>query len=410
MERDHCRKRNLPNLLSIAIVVTITMIVITPLTVPAMQQPSFTQGQQQQQPMNNTDGAAASSSNQSGTTASSANITAAEGPGSVLRLSQANIALDISLMKGYENGHEIFFIATDASDNKTAAMITNETGFKVNFAPILAQAPEAAHGQAYVFTNGIPGQGPLGFQLPIVNAKPGDQDYSPLWQTNFVKWNDNATARELKSVEEIMAAQSNGELTITNTNIIVNSPAIKWQGGELQVKQNKTITDDTSYGGGQVLNIDTQNMVVTMVAHRGWGPDGKSIYYIVTDATPEMPATMMGVTNVPLEEQLATAPVAVDLFQFMNGINGSGPMGFQAGIGAANPDDANYSPMWRISFIEWKDPSKARILETVSDINAMAQAEMITITPAMNGTHVVNCPFFDQSTVFEHQSKSLASS
>jgi hypothetical protein len=94
----------------------------------------------------------------------------------------------------------------------------------------------------------------------------------------------------------------------------------------------------------------------------------------------------------------------------MNGINGSGPMGFQAGIGAANPDDANYSPMWRISFIEWKDSSKARILETVSDITAMGQAEMITITPAINRTHVVNCPFFDQSTVFEHQSKSLASS
>jgi hypothetical protein len=138
-------------------------------------------------------------------------------------------------------------------------------------------------------------------------------------------------------------------------------------------------------------------MVVTMVAHRGWGPDGKSIYYIVTYATPKLPADVMGV---------ARTPVAVDLFQFMNGINGSGPMGFQAGIGAANPEDANYSPMWRISFIEWKDPSKAKILETVSDINAMGQAGTITITPAINGTHVVNCPFFDQSTVMEHQSKS----
>jgi hypothetical protein len=97
--------------------------------------------------------------------------------------------------------------------------------------------------------------------------------------------------------------------------------------------------------------------------------------------------------------------VVVDLFQFMNGINGSGPMGFQAGIGAANPDDANYSPMWKISFIEWNDPSNARILETVSDINTMVQAEMITVTPALNGTQIVNCPFFDQSTVMEHQSK-----
>ena len=29
---------------------------------------------------------------------------------------------------------------------------------------------------------------------------------------------------------------------------------------------------------------------------------------------------------------------------------------------------------------------------------------MITATPAMEGLHVVNCPFFDQETVFEHRS------
>ena len=157
------------------------------------------------------------------------------------------------------------------------------------------------------------------------------------------------------------------------------------------------------------LDIDTTDMVVTMVAHRGWGPDGRTVYYIVSDATPKMPADMMGVAYVPSDEKLASTPVAVDLFQFMNGINGSGPMGFQAGIGAANLDDTNYSPIWRISFIEWKDPSKARVLEIVNDITAMAQAGIISVTPAMNGTHVVNCPFFEPSTVFEHQSKPISS-
>ena len=93
-------------------------------------------------------------------------------------------------------------------------------------------------------------------------AVPGDKYYSPLWQTNFVKWNNNTTPRELKSLEEILAAQNNGELTITETNIIVNSPAIKWQDGSLQVKENKNITDDTPYGGGRVLNIDIEKMIV----------------------------------------------------------------------------------------------------------------------------------------------------
>ena len=61
--------------------------------------------------------------------------------------------------------------------------------------------------------------------------------------------------------------------------------------------------------------------------------------------------------------------------------------------------------MWFISFIEWNDSSQARVLETVSDVAAMQQAGLITVTPAMNGMHVVNCPFFDAETVFEHSSQ-----
>ena len=259
--------------------------------------------------------------------------------GSVLKLAKANVPIDIPLSKGYIDGNIAYFIATDASDKQAVSSITNNTGFPVNYAPLLNYTPESIRGQGYVFLNGVQGEAPGGFQLPVANAVPGDKDYSPLWQTNFVKWNDNATARELKSIEEIMAAQKNGELTITETNIIVNSPAIKWQDGSLQVKENKTITDDTPYGGGQVLNIDTEKMIVTMIAHRGWGPDGKTVYYIATDATPKMPADMMGVPFVQSDEKLIGTPVVVDLFQFTNGINGSGPLGFQAGIGATNPTD-----------------------------------------------------------------------
>ncbi len=326
-------------------------------------------------------------------------------PGSVFKLARASIPIDIPLAKGYENGNEIFFIATDASDEKIAQQATKLLGFKVNFAPLLSQTSESALSQAYAFTNGVPGKGPFGFQIPVLSAKPGDANYSPLLQVNTVTWKDSSSVKELKSVQEIMTAENNGSLTVNKTGIVVNHPAIKWHGGEMKIRENKTINDDSTYGPAQVLNIDTEKMFVTMVAVRGWGPDGRSIYYLVTDATPEMPAGMMGVSSVPLNEKLASTPVAVDLFQFMNGINGSGPMGFQAGIGAANPTDKNYSPMWKISFNEWKDPSQARVLETLDDVVAMQKAGMITITPAMEGKHVVNCPFFDQSTIIEHRTK-----
>ena len=45
------------------------------------------------------------------------------------------------------------------------------------------------------------------------------------------------------------------------------------------------------------------------------------------------------------------------------------------------------------------------LLEIVNDITAMAQAGIISVTPAMNGTHVVNCPFFEPSTVYRVQSE-----
>jgi hypothetical protein len=54
-------------------------------------------------------------------------------------------------------------------------------------------------------------------------------------------------------------------------------------------------------------------------------------------------------------------------------------------------------------FIEWKDPSQARVLENLNDINVMLQKDLITLTPAEEGRHIVNCPFFDVETISEHQ-------
>ncbi len=138
-------------------------------------------------------------------------------------------------------------------------------------------------------------------------------------------------------------------------------------------------------------------MTVTFIAHRGWGPDGRTIYYIVTDATPSGPAGMMGVTPVTSSASLIANSAAVDLFQFKNGIKGTGPLGFQAGISASAIGNENYSPMWRIFFIGWNDPDSARLLETIDDINFYREAGLISVDIArpMDSDHIVNCPFID---------------
>jgi hypothetical protein len=139
----------------------------------------------------------------------------------------ATKSVSIPVSRGYVNGKIAYFIATDASDPQIAASITNTTGFKVNFSPILALSPESSRQQGYDFINGIKQSiSPMGFQLGVSSASPGEKGYSPLYALNFVKWNAKVNPRILKSASEILSAERNGELTISKTGIVINSPEV----------------------------------------------------------------------------------------------------------------------------------------------------------------------------------------
>ena len=139
-----------------------------------------------------------------------------------------NATVSIPISKGFVDGKVAYFIATDASDKQIVSSVSNTTDFRVNYAPVLADTNESTRQQGYVFVNGMKGEGPMGSQMSVASALPEDEGYSPLFEINYVKWNTNATKdmRVLKSVDEIMAAQEKGELTITKSNVVINSPAI----------------------------------------------------------------------------------------------------------------------------------------------------------------------------------------
>jgi hypothetical protein len=159
---------------------------------------------------------------------------------SILNSTAMNTSINIPLAKGYEDGNEIFFIATDTSNELVAQQETEFLGFNVNFSPLLSQIPEASLSQAYVFTNGISGEGPFGFQIPVLSAKPGDSNYSPLLHVNTATWRDNSSAKILKSVQDIMDAEKNTDLTINKTGIVVNHPVIN------DMVLNSSITHESS--------------------------------------------------------------------------------------------------------------------------------------------------------------------
>ena len=310
----------------------------------------------------------------------------------VQNLTKTNVPVTLPLTRGYVNGFEVFYISTEASDKGLADHLTNFTHSRVSFAPALKNAPSQSLANIYVFRNGIKGIGPLGFQPNVADSQPGDPGYSPLWRINNVEWKQGVSPKELKSETDILSAQKNGELAVSSSDAIVNCPFVYWHGGSLKERTDKTLSDLAAYGGAQVLNIDIKKMQVTFVAHRGFAPDGSTIYYIATDASVKNVADKFGVTFVNKTGVALLSGGSSDLYVFTNGIKGTGPMGFQPSIASTNVGDTAYSPLWRIQATTWKDPSHAEFLTTVNQITSAAQAGKLSTTIA---GLVFNCPIVD---------------
>ncbi|MGH2403533.1 MAG: DUF7482 domain-containing protein [bacterium] len=134
-------------------------------------------------------------------------------------------------VKGLYRGREVQFIHTDASDPQVASMLTTMMGPKVLVVSSLAKVPPSLLADVYVFTNGVRGGGPFGFQADVFNSVPGQGFYTPLRRVVLVTWKDGATSRLLRSVEEIQAAANNGEVTLKQPGVVVNMPMLTWPGG-----------------------------------------------------------------------------------------------------------------------------------------------------------------------------------
>jgi hypothetical protein len=93
---------------------------------------------------------------------------------------------------------------------------------------------EGAVGTAkiWVFANGIPGSGVMGFQPAIFDSQAQTSPvWSPLWNHFTLKWKDGQTPRVLKSQDDVLAALNAGEVEQFNgtpdthpNGFIVNCP------------------------------------------------------------------------------------------------------------------------------------------------------------------------------------------
>ena len=134
--------------------------------------------------------------------------------------------------KAYAEGKEIYFVHTEASDAGVAEKLTNMMKSPVVHVPSLANVPDESLANVYVFTNGVEGSGPFGFQADVFDNPPGTDGYTPLRRLNVITWAEGATTRELTSVAEVLEAETNGELAIEQPGVVINMPFVVWDGGK----------------------------------------------------------------------------------------------------------------------------------------------------------------------------------
>lgn len=134
-------------------------------------------------------------------------------------------------VEGFYRGQIVLFIHTEASDPQVAGMLTKMMGPKVLVVSSLAKIPRSLLATVYVFTNGVRGKGPFGFQLDVFDSAPGHAAYTPLRTVSLVAWRPAARPRVLRSAEEVEAAAAARDVSSTRSGIVVNMPMLTWPGG-----------------------------------------------------------------------------------------------------------------------------------------------------------------------------------
>jgi len=136
----------------------------------------------------------------------------------------------LPLKRAWVDGRTVEYITTDVSDAAMARM----SG--ANHVPRLANAIPKT-GQPSVLERVY--QFPGGEQISMFQSAPtpagpanADRNYSPLWRIVLVRWRSPDQVRELKSEEELLAAEDKGEVTLSITNVVANCPVVRAADGQ----------------------------------------------------------------------------------------------------------------------------------------------------------------------------------
>jgi len=146
--------------------------------------------------------------------------------------------------------------------------------------------------------------------------------------------------------------------------------------------------------GPAMFKLTTPNAPVVIPLVRGLY-DGKDVLLITTEVSDKaMKDQIVNFTGFPVNYDANLRKISRgigNLWIFKNGVKGPGFMGFQASVVDSIPGDPGYTPLWKVSTVEWKTNSgiTPTILGSDDAIAAGQSKGQITITPT---NVVVNCP------------------
>lgn len=137
--------------------------------------------------------------------------------------SQAVVAVAVS--RAWVDGRTVDYITTDVSDAAAArAMGANHVPRLADALPLPGRP--ALLERVYAFAGGE--------QISIFQSAPTpaganntDRAYTPLWRMVAVRWVRPDRVRELKSEEELLAAEERGDVTLELTDTVVNCPVLR---------------------------------------------------------------------------------------------------------------------------------------------------------------------------------------
>jgi len=115
----------------------------------------------------------------------------------------------------FYDAHKDVVVVTDAFPKAAA------DSFRANLAPSLSAVRPSSQPAWYIVRGpAAPGQ------IAVLGSEPGEDDYSPLWQTVIVRWKPGVTPKVLTSDNMILDLAKKGELTAIKTAMVVNAAVI----------------------------------------------------------------------------------------------------------------------------------------------------------------------------------------